>query len=126
MTKKIGGHLGPPPTLIIFPKSTDQNSEIFSVVEKPYNYVFGDDLLLPSPRGRGYKLQTFDQCLHIVMVIGKCTGVFRGIFWLGGGVEKRRIYWGNFPSRNLSWGKKISMKGVQDLLALFKKKTIKK
>ena len=23
------------------------------------------------------------------MVIGKCTGVFRRIFWLGGGVEKR-------------------------------------
>ena len=23
------------------------------------------------------------------MVIGKCTDVFRGIFWLGGGVEKR-------------------------------------
>ena len=29
---------------------------------------------------------------------------------------------GNFPSRNLSWGKKISMKGAQDLLALLKKK----
>ena len=56
------------------------------------------------------------------MVIGKCTGVLRRIFWLGGGVEKRRIYWGNFPSRNLSWGNKISMKGAQDLLALFKKK----
>ena len=55
------------------------------------------------------------------MAIGKCTGVFRRIFWLGGGVEKRGIYWGNFPSRNLSWGKEISMKGVQDLLALFKK-----
>ena len=41
---------------------------------------------------------------------------------VGGGVEKRRIYWGNFPSRNLLWGKKISMKGAQDFLALFKKK----
>ena len=41
--------------------STDQNSKIailFSEVEKPYNYVFGDDLLLQSPRGRGYKLKT--------------------------------------------------------------------
>ena len=56
------------------------------------------------------------------MVIGKCTGVFGRIFWFGGGVAKRRIYWGNFPLRNLSWGKKISMKGAQDLLALFKKK----
>ena len=45
---------------------------------------------------------------------------------VGGGVEKREICWGNFPSRNLSWGKKISMKGAQDLLALLKKKTIKK
>ena len=54
------------------------------------------------------------------MVIGKCTGVFRRIFWLEGGVEKRGIYWANFPSINLSWGKKISMKGAQDLLALFK------
>ena len=55
------------------------------------------------------------------MVIGKCTGVFRRIFWLEAGVEKRRICWGNFPSRNLSWGKKISMKGAQDLLAFLKK-----
>ena len=45
---------------------------------------------------------------------------------VGGGVEKRGIYWGNFPSRNLSWGKKISMKGAQDLLALFKKKNNEK
>ena len=45
----------------IFPKSTDQNSEIailFSVVKKPRNYVFGDESLPRSPRGRGYKLQT--------------------------------------------------------------------
>ena len=55
------------------------------------------------------------------MVIGKCTGVFRRIFWLEAGVEKRGICWGNFPSRNLSWRKKISMKGAQDLLALLKK-----
>ena len=44
---------------------------------------------------------------------------------VGGVVEKRGIYWGNFPSRNLSWGKKISMKGEQDLLVLFKKKQLK-
>ena len=55
------------------------------------------------------------------MVIGKCTGVFRRIFRLEAGVEKRGIFLGNFPSRNLSWGKKISMKGAQDLLALLKK-----
>ena len=79
----------------------------------------------PSPRGRGYKFKNFDECLHIIMVIGKCTVVFRRIFWLEAGVEKRGICWGSFPSRNLSWGKKISMKGAQDLLALLKK-TMKK
>ena len=46
---------------------------------------------------------------------------FQGDFLVGGGVEKRGICWGNFPWRNLSWGKKISMKGAQDFLALFKK-----
>ena len=60
------------------------------------------------------------------MVIGKCTGVFRRIFWLEAGVEKRRICWGKFPSRDLSWGKKFSIKGAQDLLALLKKITMKK
>ena len=37
---------------------------------------------------------------------------------VGGGIEKRGIDLGNFPSRNLSWWKKISMKGAKDLLAL--------
>ena len=46
----------------------------------------------------GQQVTNFDQCLHIVMVIGKCTGVFRRIFLVGGGVEKRGICWGNFPS----------------------------
>ena len=54
------------------------------------------------------------------MVIWKSTDVFWGIFRLRGGVEKRGICWGNFPWRNLSWGKK-SLKGEQDFLALFKK-----
>ena len=46
---------------------------------------------------------------------------FQGDFLVGGGVDKRGICWGSFPSRNLSWGKKISMKGAHDLLALLKK-----
>ena len=46
--------------LIFSHKSPDQNSEIailFTIVEEPNNYVFRDDLLPRSPRGRGYKLQ---------------------------------------------------------------------
>ena len=49
----------PPSTLIILPKSTDQNSEIailFSVVEKPYNYVFGDDLQPPESPWEGLQV----------------------------------------------------------------------
>ena len=33
---------------------------------------------------------------------------------------------GNFPWRNLSWGKKIFMKGAQDYLALLNKIQLKK
>ena len=58
--KKIGGHLDPSHAHFS-PKSPDQNSEIailFTIVEKPNNYVFGDDLLPRSPRGgaASYKL----------------------------------------------------------------------
>ena len=59
------------------------------------------------------------------MVTGKCTDVFRGIFWFrgeswGGGLRGRI-----FLRRNLLWGKRISMKGAWDFLALFEK-TMKK
>ena len=81
----------PPPTLIFSPKAPDQNSEIailLTIVEKPNNYVFGDDLLPRSPRREGLQVTNFDLCIHIVMVTGKCTDVFRGIFfWFGGRVE---------------------------------------
>ena len=46
---------------IIFPKSLDQDSNkaiLFTTVKKPWNYVFGGDLLPHSPHGRGYKLQS--------------------------------------------------------------------
>ena len=44
-----------------------------------------------------------------------------GFFWLGEGWEEGDML-GELSIDNLSWGKKISMKGAQDLLALFKKK----
>ena len=81
----------PPPTLIFFPKSTDQNFEIailFRIVENHNNYVFGDDLP-PTVPGGGLQVTNFDQCLHTVMVTGKCTDVIRGIFlvWVWGSGE---------------------------------------
>ena len=53
------------------------------MVKKRNNYVFGGNLL-PQSLGEGLQVINLDQCLHIVMAIGKCTDVFRGIFWLKG------------------------------------------
>ena len=56
------------------------------------------------------------------MVTGKCTDVFRGIFLVGGGIFEGGGSPGRiFPWRNFSWGKRLSMEGVQDFLPLFKK-----
>jgi len=57
----------PPPTLIFTQKLPGQNSEIailFTIIEKPNNYVFRYDLLPRSPCGRGCKLQTLT-CVYI-------------------------------------------------------------
>ena len=61
------------------------------------------------------------------MVTGKCTDVFRGIFLVW---DEELMWWGLrttiFPRKNFSWGKRLSIKGAQDFLALLKKKTMKK
>ena len=57
------------------------------------------------------------------MVTGRCTNVFRGIFFGSeGGVEGRELLEGKSPWMNFSGGKRISLMGVQDFLALFKQK----
>ena len=55
------------------------------------------------------------------MVIGKCTDVFRGIFWLGEGLRKRGYAGGAFHGGICHGGRAFPMKGAQDFLALFKK-----
>ena len=73
----------------------------------------------PTVPGGGLQITNFDQSLHIIMVIGKCTVVFRGFsFGFGGGVEGRGLCGRIFPWRNMSRGKKNSMKRVQDFLKL--------
>ena len=37
----------------------------------------------PQFMWEGLQVTNPDQCLHIVMVIGKCTDAFRFFFWLG-------------------------------------------
>ena len=57
------------------------------------------------------------------MVIGKCTDVFRRFFFLDReGIEERGSRGRIFPWRNLLWGERISIKGAQDFLILFKTK----
>ena len=61
------------------------------------------------------------------MVIGKCTDIFRGIFFLDRkGIEGRGLRGRIFLWRNLSWEETISIKGVQDFLILFKTKNNEK
>ena len=55
-----------------------------------------------------------------MMVIGKCTVVFRG-FALGFGVEGRGLCGRIFPWRNMSWENRNSMKRAQGFLKLLKK-----
>ena len=47
---------GNSPPMPFFSKLSDQNFELailFSIVEKPNNYVFGDVIALPQPLGIG-------------------------------------------------------------------------
>ena len=105
----------PPPTLIFSPKSTDQHFEIaisFRTVENHNNYVFGNDLLPPQSLGEGLQVTNFDQCLHTIMVIGKCTDVFQGnVFGLGGGVRGGGHVGGSFLGGICHGGRKIQWKG---------------
>ena len=83
---------------------------MFSIVEISNKYVFEDDLIPHSPRGR---VAICELCPHIVLVIGKYTDVFREDFfwWRGGGawedlfiekffMEKENVHDGGagFPS----------------------------
>ena len=59
------------------------------------------------------------------MVIGKCTDVSGKDFFGWGEVFEEREPSGKiFPWKNLSWGKKNSMKGANDFRALFEKRKI--
>ena len=113
----------PPGTLNIFPKSTDQNSEIailFSVVEKPYNYVLGDELppTVPGGGATSYKLWpvlTYSNAYW--EVLQTFSGGFFG--WGRGWQEGDML--GKFPSRNLSWGEENFHEGSAGFSSIIKK-----
>ena len=67
----------------------------------------------PTIPGGGLQVTNFDQSLHIVMVIGKCTDVFRGIlFCLGVGLRGGGYVGGSFLGGVGHGGKKFNEKGV--------------
>ena len=63
----------------------------------------------------------FVQCLHIVLVIGKYTDVFRKNFFSGGGGAGGGDYSGESFRGGCFFGvRDISMKGAPDFQTLFK------
>ena len=72
-------------------------------------------------QGKGLHVTKFDQCLRIVTVIGKCTDIFRGIFFGYGGVEEG-FKWGDLSMEEFFMAEDNFHEGAQDILALFKTK----
>ena len=62
---------------------------------------------LPQSLGEELQVTNFDQCLHIVMVIGKCTDVFKGIFWLVEGLIRAVNLGGTIHGRICHRGRKF-------------------
>ena len=68
----------------------------------------------------GLQVTNFDQCLHIVMVIWKCTEVFRGIFRLGG--WRRRDMLGELSLEEFVMGEKKFHEGSAGFSSIILKK----
>ena len=61
----------------------------------------------PTIPGEGLQVTNFDQCLHIIMVIGKCTDVFRGIFLVLGVGLREGAMWEDLSLEKYAMGEKI-------------------
>ena len=61
----------------------------------------------PQSLGEGLQVTNFDQCLHTVMVTGKCTDVISGIFWFGCGVQGGGYMGGSFLGGIFHGGREI-------------------
>ena len=61
----------------------------------------------PQSLGEGLQVTNFDQCLHTVMVIGKCTDVFRGIFLVLGVGLREGAMWEDLSLEKYAMGEKI-------------------
>ena len=61
----------------------------------------------PTVPWEGLQVTNSDLCLHIVMVIGKCPDVFRGMFWLGEGLRRGGYIGGTFHRGICHGGRKF-------------------
>ena len=122
--QKIGGHLSPLPRSYFLKVTGSKfwDTHFIHNSRKSWQLCPWGWLTPLQSLWEGLQVTNFDQCLHLVMVIEKCTDLSKGIFFGWGGVEERGLCEGNFQGRNLSRGKRISMKGVQNFLALKKNK----
>ena len=79
----------------------------------------------PQSLGEGLQVTNFDQCLHAVMVTGKCTDIIRGIFlvWVWGSGEG--VIWEDLSLEEYFMGEeKFNEKGA-GLSSITIKKTMK-
>ena len=86
---------------------------MFSIVEN-HNNCFWGRLTPPQSLGEGLQVTNFNQCLHIIMVIGKCTDVFRGNFLVLGVGLREGAMWEDLSLEKYAMGEKNSMKKAQD------------
>ena len=82
--------------------------------------------LTPSQSlGEGLQVTNFDQSLHIAMVIGKCTVIFRRTFCLGEGLRRGEYVWGTFH-RGICHGEENFHEWNAGFTSIILKKSMKK
>ena len=75
----------------------------------------------PQSPWEGQQVTNFDLCLHIVMVIGRYTGVFRRIFLVVGGLRRGGYAGGTFH-REFIMGEENFHEGRAGFTSIIKKK----
>ena len=84
---------------------------LFTLFEKPNNYVFGDDLLFRSPGGKDCMLQTLT-CVYIKQwLLGIVQTFSGGLFWFGWEELREGDYVGGFSHGGTSHGEEIFNEG---------------
>ena len=131
MTTKLEGTYAPS-RAIFLPKLQDQNSDLailFSIVEKPYNYVFRDDLLphgddtVPVRGAISYKLWPV---LTYSNGYWEVYRRFQEDFWVGGRGWEEGDMSGELSIEEFVIGEENFHEGSAGFTSIILKKTMKK